>query len=165
MCDVNCSSAITSPLFVESNKNGQKKVNNFFYKKQQKRKLTPHVRKCLYLPGHEYFWSCSTCRKPTPSDRKARWSTGWWGHRVAASTFQPENSMIMMVSPHDDGYVILYTAQVTPCYCSMLGAYVLIQCVQIVTSIFTFYVLIVFGSPWYHLPGWPGVKNQLSIYL
>ena len=44
------------------------------------------------------------------------------------------------------------------------SAYFLL-CMQIVTLIFTFYVLITFESPWYDLRGWLGVKKQLSIYL
>ena len=34
-----------------------------------------------------------------------------------------------------------------------------------VTFVFTFCVLIAFGSPWYDLRSWLGVKNQLSICL
>ena len=36
---------------------------------------------------------------------------------------------------------------------------------QIVTEIFTFYVLIGLRSPWYDLHSWLGVKNQLSFYV
>ena len=37
--------------------------------------------------------------------------------------------------------------------------------VHIMTLICTFKVLIAFGSPWYDLRGWLGVKHQLSTYL